>query len=188
MAKKFEKTVNYLIVTDTDTSIVEIERPSKDVYFRDSNDTIKFYDAYQHQLLGKGGYPFGLTAAEGSVELTGGSAGSVDSITVNAVTITSGAESYDTDLDTTASNVADNINAHTSTPNYTASASGATITITSVTKGTAVNTYAVVSTTTTITSTDTNMAGATADIEDSSDTPFADKAALLTFLRTNTGS
>lgn len=102
-------------------------------------------------------------SAEGVVELTGGASGSVDDITVNGVSIMSGAESFDTDLDTTASNVAANITAHTSTPNYTASAVGNVITITAVDAGSTPNGFAVVSTTTTITTTDTNMANGAND-------------------------
>ena len=98
-------------------------------------------------------------AATGTVTLTGGAAGSVDSITVNGVNAMSGAVSFTTDLATTATAVASNINAHTSSPNYTAVAVGAVITITAVTTGSATNGYAVVATTTTITATDTDMTG-----------------------------
>lgn len=100
------------------------------------------------------------TPATGSVELTGGASGSVDGITVNGVQIMSGAEAFDSDLDTTAANVAANITAHTSSPNYTATAVGAVITITAaVAAGAGPNTFAVVSSTSTITTTDTNMSG-----------------------------
>ena len=97
------------------------------------------------------------TFATGSVELTGGASGSVDDITVDGVSIMSGAESFDTDLDTTATNVAANINAFST--DYTADAVGPLITITAVLEGTAPNGFVVVSTTTTITTTDTNMSG-----------------------------
>lgn len=97
--------------------------------------------------------------ATGSVELTGGGSGSVDGITVNGVQIMSGAVSFNSTLDQTATDVAANITAHTSTPNYTATAVGAVITITSETPGSAVNGFVVTSTTTTITTTDTNMSG-----------------------------
>ena len=70
-------------------------------------------------------------AASGSVELTGGASGSVDDITVDGVSIMSGSEAFDTDLDTTAANVAANINAFSTT--YTATAVGPLITITAVT-------------------------------------------------------
>ena len=98
-------------------------------------------------------------SATGTVTLTGGGAGSVDSITVNGVTITSGSVSFTTDLATTATAVAANITAHTSTPNYTAVAVGAVITITASTAGQASNGFVVVANTTTITTTVTNMAG-----------------------------
>tara|TARA_Y100000310_G_scaffold236502_1_gene239703 strand:+ start:19908 stop:23663 length:3756 start_codon:yes stop_codon:yes gene_type:complete len=100
----------------------------------------------------------GTTAATGTVTLTGGGSGSVDGITVNSVEIMSGAENYDTDLDTTAVNVAANITANTSAPNYTASAASSVITITSVYKGDHVNTWDVTSSSTTITTSDVNMA------------------------------
>ncbi len=98
-------------------------------------------------------------AATGTVTLTGGASGSVDSVTVNGITVTSGAEAFDADLDTTAVNVAANITAHTSSPNYTATAASSVITITPDRMGADVNTYAVVSNTTTITSTDVNLSG-----------------------------
>lgn len=99
------------------------------------------------------------TASEGTVTLDTGASGSVDGITVDGVEVMSGAEAFDTSLDQTATNVAANITANTSVPNYTASAVGAVITITSVTLGDAVNGFVVVSATTTITTTDVNMAG-----------------------------
>jgi hypothetical protein len=78
---------------------------------------------------------------------------------VNGVTITSGSVSFTTDLPTTATAVAANITAFTSTPNYTAVAVGAVITITASTAGQATNGFVVVANTTTITTTVTNMAG-----------------------------
>ena len=71
----------------------------------------------------------------------------------------SGAVAFDTDLDTTATAVAANIKANTSTPNYTATASGAVISITSVTLGSAPNGFDVTSTATGITTTDVNLSG-----------------------------
>ena len=103
-------------------------------------------------------------APSGSVELTGGASGSVDDITVDGVSIMSGSEAFDTDLDTTAANVAANINAFST--GFTAVAVGPLITITSVTEGTAQNGDAVVSTTTTITTTDTNLSGGQVPLED----------------------
>jgi hypothetical protein len=98
-------------------------------------------------------------SATGTVTLTGGGAGSVNSVTVNGVTITSGSVSFTTDLATTATAVAANITAFTSSPNYSAVAVGAVITITAATAGQATNGFVVVANTTTITTTVTNMAG-----------------------------
>jgi hypothetical protein len=102
-------------------------------------------------------------APSGSVTLTGGASGSVDNITVDGVSIMSGAEAFDTDLATTAANVAANINAFT--VNFTASAVGAVITITSVTEGTSQNGDVVACTSTTITTTTTNLAGGQVPLE-----------------------
>lgn len=103
----------------------------------------------------------GSDAATGTVTLTGGGAGSVDGITVNAVEIMSGAEAFDTDLTETARNVVTNINANTSSPNYSATSLGVVITITSDVRGTGPNTFVVTSSTTTITTTDVNLANGT---------------------------
>lgn len=98
-------------------------------------------------------------AATATVTLTGGAAGSVDSITVNSVNIMSGAVSFTTDLSTTAAAVASNINSHTSSPEYTATAVGAVITISAASAaGSDPNGYAVAVTSTTITTSKTDMA------------------------------
>lgn len=101
----------------------------------------------------------GKEHATGSVDLTGGTSGSVDDITVDGVSIMSGAEPFDTDLATTAQNVADNINAYTSTPGYTAAANSTVITITAADAGAAPNGFVVTSSATTITTADTDMSG-----------------------------
>jgi len=101
-----------------------------------------------------GGHP-----AVGSVELVSGASGSVDGITVNAVAIMSAVVSFTTTLEQTATAVVNNINANTSSPNYIATSNGAVITITSVDPGVNTNGFAVVASTTTITTTDSNMAG-----------------------------
>lgn len=102
-------------------------------------------------------------APSGSVELTGGASGSVDGITVDGVQIMSGSEAFDTDLATTAFNVATNINAFST--DFIATVVGELIIITSVTEGTAQNGDAVVSTTTTITTTDINLSGGEVPLE-----------------------
>jgi hypothetical protein len=91
-----------------------------------------------------------------TVTLTGGAAGSVDTIKINGVDIMSGAVAFTTDLSTTATAVASNITAFASTPNYTAAAVGAVITITASATGSASNGEVVV-TATTITTTNTDM-------------------------------
>lgn len=97
-------------------------------------------------------------SSQGTVTLDAGASGSVDGITVDGIQIMSGAEAFDNDLPTTAENVAANITAHTSSPNYNAVAVGAEIQIESESGG---DTLVVVSSTTTITSTDVNMAANT---------------------------
>jgi hypothetical protein len=99
----------------------------------------------------------------GTVELTGGASGSVDTITVNSVDVLGGAVSFDTTLTITAAAVAAKINAFSGITDYKATSSGAIITIQALNgRGTAPNTFVVASTVTTITKTDTNMAGGVA--------------------------
>lgn len=97
--------------------------------------------------------------ATGSVTLSSGTSGSVDGITVGGVQIMSGAEDFATSLDQTATNVADNINNFTSTPDYTASADGAVITISAAITGTEANGLTIEATSTVITTATTNMSG-----------------------------
>lgn len=99
------------------------------------------------------------TAAKGTVTLNSGSSGSIDSITINGVNVLSSVVNFNVDLPTTALNAASNINALTSTPNYNATASGNTITITAEELNSSYNGFIVTSTTTTITSTDVNLSG-----------------------------
>ena len=96
------------------------------------------------------------TGAYGTVTLAGAS-GSVGMIAVAGVNIMSGAVAFNTTLAQTATAVASNITANTSTPNYTASATGATIKITSVATGDQVNGFIITNTLTTLTSTIVNM-------------------------------
>ena len=130
----------------------------------------------------------GTLAVSGAVFTGGLDDALVSSITVDSIEVMSGTEVFDTDIDTTASNIAANITAHTSVPNYTATASGDTITITADVKGTGGNGLVVVTTEAVFTTTDTNLAGAGADIVDSGDAAFATHAALITFLEANTGA
>ena len=104
-------------------------------------------------------------ASEGSVDLTGGGSGSVDGILVDGVEIMNGAESFDTNLTDTATNVAANITANTSAPDYNATAVGTLITITALqSAGADPNSFTVVSSSTTITTTDVNMGTVTTGV------------------------
>jgi len=113
---------------------------------------------------------FGLgdteTLAVGSVTLDTGASGSVDGITVNGVEIMAGGVNFDTSLTITANQVALNITLNDTFPNYTAINTGAKIDITAALgSGAGANGFVVVSSVTTITSTDVNMAsGVTAVI------------------------
>tara|TARA_R110002126_G_scaffold10949_3_gene50153 strand:- start:6771 stop:9113 length:2343 start_codon:yes stop_codon:yes gene_type:complete len=101
----------------------------------------------------------GLVSATGTITLATGAAGSIDTLTVNGVSIISGAVSFVTSLAATATALAANINAHTSVPDYTASVVGTTVTITAVTGGTGSNGFVVAATYTTLTGSTTNMTG-----------------------------
>ena len=182
--KRLEIIGNYFVVTETASEEVIFEAAKKNIEATYKNGKLKIINPDNSTYHLK----YGETVATGSVELTGGIAGSVDGITVNAIEIMSGAEAFDTDLATTASNVADNINANTSTPNYTAVAVGALITITATIPGAIENGNAVVSSVTTITTTDVNMSGATTELVKASNVAFDNEAELITFLRTNTGA
>ena len=99
-------------------------------------------------------------AASCTVTLTGGAAGSVDSITVDSVELLTGAVAFNTDLATTADDVAADINVGTGSHGYSATADAGVITIEAdIGEGSTPNGYAVVVTATTITTTNTDMAG-----------------------------
>jgi hypothetical protein len=100
--------------------------------------------------------------ATGTITLLTGAAGSVDAVTVNGVTITSGSVAYSTSLAVTATALAANITAFTSSPDYTAVAVGTTVTITATTASASVNGFVVAATLTTITASTTNMTGGSA--------------------------
>ena len=103
--------------------------------------------------------------AVGTVTLTGGAAGSVNDITVDDVSIMSASVPFTTNLSTTATNVASNITA--AGLGYVAVAVGTIITITASVNGSEFNGNVVVDATT-ITTTNTNMAGGTSAIISSS--------------------
>jgi hypothetical protein len=100
-----------------------------------------------------------LDVGLGSVELTGGAAGSINTITAGGVTLLPAAIPFNTTLAQTAQDAVDAMNAHQPTyPEYVMARSGDTIQIRQVVpvEGTVV----VASTVTTITKTDTNITGA----------------------------
>lgn len=103
--------------------------------------------------------------ASGTVTLTGGASGSVNTVTVNSVDILGGAVSFNSTLTQTAADVAAQINRNKSSPNYRAESSGAVVTIYALPgTGTQPNGYAVSATLTTITASYVNMAGGVAPV------------------------
>lgn len=103
--------------------------------------------------------------SSGTVTLTGGSSGSVNTLTVNSVEIMGVAVPFNTSLTQTAADVAAQINRYKSTPDYTATSSGAVVTIKALPgTGTSPNGFVVASTTTTLTKTDVNMSGGVAAV------------------------
>jgi hypothetical protein len=107
------------------------------------------------------------TAAVGSMTLTGGGSGSVNTVTVNAIDILGGAVSYITDLNTTATAVATQINRNPKNQLFVASTTGASavITLTAINGlGTLANGWAVTATLTTITASYVNIGTGTAGV------------------------
>lgn len=102
--------------------------------------------------------------ATGTVTLATGASGSVDTVTVDGVNIlTNGSVPFNTSLTQTAADVATAINLSESYPEYTATSSGAVVTITAARgSGTAPNTFVVSATLTTITASYANMSGGVA--------------------------
>lgn len=100
--------------------------------------------------------------ATGTVTLSG-SSGSVTALTVNGVSIIDNAVPFNTSLTQTAADLATEINNTCSAPDYTASSSGAVVTIIAGRgTGAAVNTFVVAATATTLTATTANLSGGVA--------------------------
>lgn len=103
--------------------------------------------------------------ATGSVTLTGGGAGSVNTLTVNAIDILGTAVNFNTSLSQTATDVATQINKNPKNKLFVASAVGAVITLTAIPGlGTLANGWAVTQTLTTITATDVNIGSGVAGV------------------------
>lgn len=101
--------------------------------------TVNFPDG---TALAGGKDPDPATAASGSFDITGGSAGAGNQVTdikINGVSIINAPVPWATSHAQTATDVATAINGFTSTPNYTAAAVGATVTVTAAATGPAVN-------------------------------------------------
>jgi len=100
------------------------------------------------------------TRSTGTMTLTGGASGTVNTVTVNSVDILGAAVSYTSDLTTTAAAVVAQINLNPANKLYVASNVGAIITITAVAGlGTLPNTYAIAGSLTTITASYAAMSG-----------------------------
>lgn len=98
--------------------------------------------------------------ATGSVDLTGGAAGSVDQITVDGADIMDNPVTFNSSLEQTAIDVATEINQSQSSPEYRAEAGGTLVTITAKRgSGAAPNGFVVASIASTITTADTAFAG-----------------------------
>lgn len=103
--------------------------------------------------------------SSGTVTLTGGASGSVNTLTVNSVEILGAAVNFNVSLTQTAADVAAQINNYHSATDYIATSSGAVITIQALPgTGATPNGFVVASTVTTITKTDANMAGGVAAV------------------------
>lgn len=100
-------------------------------------------------------------SAGGTIELTGGAAGSLDTVTADGVEILQGAVAYGTSLTATAAAAAKKINQNNT--RFFATSSGATITIREriITK----EAWTLASTITTMTKTDTNASGGKAPLD-----------------------
>lgn len=96
--------------------------------------------------------------ATGTIVLSGAS-GSITAVTVNGLTVLGETVAFDTDLATTATNLAEAINEYPSVPKIQASASSATVTLYAPQGvGATANGWVVDSTTSTLVGTDNNMA------------------------------
>lgn len=104
--------------------------------------------------------------SQGSVTLTGGASGSINTVTVNGVNIIpQGAVAFNASLNQTATDLAAAINSGLSEPEYRAVAVGAVVTITAMpSTGTTANGFVVTATLTTITATFVNMGTVTAGV------------------------
>lgn len=98
--------------------------------------------------------------ASGTVTLSGGASGSINTVSVNSINILDAAVPFNTDLNTTAADLAEAINESSKNALYIATASGSVVTLTAIPGlGAVPNTWVVSATLTTITATYGNMSG-----------------------------
>jgi len=122
-------------------------------------------DAVQGTLLGtftlSGAAYTGETRATGSIQLTGGASGSIDSVKVGGLfNLIGAAIPFHVDLTTTAADLAAAITAYPSTPRFEATSVGDTVTITApIGMGAEANTLTLTSVATTITTADAAFGG-----------------------------
>lgn len=111
-------------------------------------------------ITNNGGAYTAETRATGTVTLLTGAAGSVNTVTVNSVDVLGGAVAYNTSLTQTAADVATAINRNPKNRMFSATSSGAVITLTAnAGLGTLPNGWVVAATYTTLTGSATNMSG-----------------------------
>lgn len=100
------------------------------------------------------------TPATATITLTGGSSGSVDNVTIDSVSILDAAVAYDTSLTQTATNLAAALNRSGTNLDWTATSSGAVVTLTAKPgRGTRHNSKTLAVTTTTLTSSKVDPSG-----------------------------
>jgi hypothetical protein len=116
--------------------------------------------------------------ATGSVTLTGGASGSVNTVTVNSVDILGAAVNFNASLTQTATDVATQINNNPKNLLFVAEASGAVITLKAKPGlGTLCNGWVVTATLTTITATYVNIGSGVAGVNAANGLTFGDSAA-----------
>lgn len=103
----------------------------------------------------------GETRASGTIQVVSGGSGSIDTVTVGGFPLIGSAVAWNTDVNTTASDLCDAINAYNNIPDFTATVVGDTVTIHAPwSTGTTANGIAIATTKTTIaTADDATLAG-----------------------------
>lgn len=155
-------------------------------HYYDGAQVTDWYDGRARATLSiTGGALTAAKAASASFEVTGGTnniANQITNITINGVVIFNGtAITHTGDNATTAAAIASAINAFTSSPDYTAVATGQLVTVTAVTTGTAINGQSIIRTVTgNFTTTGTAvMAGGAVAVASSLSALYVDGVAII---------